>query len=69
MLNLMTGLGGYTLCSGIICEDLNGGGFRAVPLDDDEVMHIGVVYREDASLSAIAAEYIENLKKYRSLVL
>ncbi len=27
MLNLMVGLNGYTLCSGIICGDLNGGEF------------------------------------------
>ena len=27
MLNLMVGLNGYTLCSGIICEELNGNEF------------------------------------------
>ena len=31
MLNLMVGLNGYTLCSGIICEELNGNEFAAVP--------------------------------------
>lgn len=33
MLNLMVGLNGYTLCSGIICEELNGTDFVAVPFD------------------------------------
>lgn len=69
MLNLMTGLNGYTLCSGIICEDLNGDDFRAVPLNDDEVMHIGYVKRTGATLSALGQKYVENLKKYRTQVL
>ena len=38
MLNLMVGLNGYTLCSGIICEDLNGSDYCAVKLDSDEIM-------------------------------
>ena len=36
MLNLMVGLNGYTLCSGLICEELNGNDFIAVPFRDDE---------------------------------
>lgn len=35
MLNLMIGLNGYTLCSGIICEELNGSDFVAVPFVED----------------------------------
>ena len=35
MLNLMIGLNGYTLCSGIICEELNGSDYIAVPFEDD----------------------------------
>ena len=46
MLNLMVGLNGYTLCSGIICEELNGSDYIAVPFQEDEqnpnsVMEIG----------------------------
>ena len=44
MLNLMIGLNGYTLCSGIICEELNGSDYIAVPFDtgsSDEAMEIG----------------------------
>ena len=33
LLNLMIGLNAYTLCSGIICEDLNGNDYKAVPLN------------------------------------
>ena len=35
MLNLMVGLNGYTLCSGIICEELNGSDYIAVPFETD----------------------------------
>lgn len=47
MLNLMVGLNGYTLCSGIICEELNGSDYRAVPLHADENMMIGYVSRKE----------------------
>ena len=33
MLNLMVGLNGYTLCSGILCEELNGEDYGAVRLE------------------------------------
>ena len=35
MLNLMVGLNGYTLCSGVISEELNGSDFIAVPFEAD----------------------------------
>lgn len=40
LLNLMVGLNGYTLCSGIICEELNGSDYCAVKLKSDETMKI-----------------------------
>ena len=40
MLNLMTGLNGYTLCSGIICEELNGDGYTAVPFAAEETKNM-----------------------------
>lgn len=68
MLNLMVGLNGYTLCSGIICEELNGGNFLAIPFEDDErnrnsVMEIGYVVRKNAVLSQIGELYVEELKR------
>ena len=36
MLNLMVGLGGYTLCSGIISQAMNGNDFTAIPFQEDE---------------------------------
>ncbi len=69
MLNLMVGLDGYTLCSGIISEDLNGNDYRAVPLEADEIMTIGYAKKKGMSLSLIAKLYIEELLKYKKLVL
>ncbi|MBQ4530730.1 MAG: LysR family transcriptional regulator [Lachnospiraceae bacterium] len=67
LLNLMVGLNGYTLCSGIICEELNGGEYCAVPLDLDEVMRIGYIVRKGMTLSPLAVKYLEEIQKYRRL--
>ena len=69
MLNLMRGLNGYTLCSGIICEELNGNDYLTVPFEDDEynqnsVMEIGYVTRKNTILSQIGGLYMEELKRY-----
>ena len=69
LLNLMVGLNGYTLCSGIICEDLNGSDYCAVKLKTDEVMTIGYIARKDAILSDIGKKYIEELSKYKDMVM
>lgn len=65
LLNLMVGLNAYTLCSGIICEELNGGDYRAVPLDSDEVMRIGYICRKGMTLSPLGKKYLEELQKYQ----
>lgn len=69
MLNLMVGLNGYTLCSGIICEELNGSDYIAVPFQEDEqnpnsVMEIGYVVRKNTILSKMGGLYVDKLKKY-----
>ncbi|MCI8823257.1 MAG: LysR family transcriptional regulator [Lachnospiraceae bacterium] len=73
MLNLMVGLGGYTLCSGIICEELNGSDYLAVPFEADEqnqnsTMEIGYVVRKHTMPSRIGGLYVEELKKYLAIV-
>ena len=72
MLNLMIGLNGYTLCSGIICEELNGNDYVAVPFQDDEqnpnsVMEIGYITRKNTLLSKMGVLYVEALKKYLNI--
>jgi DNA-binding transcriptional LysR family regulator len=65
MLNLMIGLNGYTLCSGIICEELNGSDYIAVPFEDDtdEVMEIGYITLKNVILSEMAEIYIDEIRK------
>ncbi len=70
MLNLMVGLNGYTLCSGIICEELNGDDYLAIPFsgEDDELevsrMEIGYISRKNAVLSTIGQHYIKEIQTY-----
>ncbi|MCI8583963.1 MAG: LysR family transcriptional regulator [Dorea sp.] len=69
MLNLMVGLNGYTLCSGVICEELNGSDYIAVPFRDDaqnpnSTMEIGYVVRKNIILSRMGELYIDKLKQY-----
>lgn len=61
LLNLMVGLNGYTLCSGIICEELNGKEYCAVKLKSDERMTIGYISRKDAALTEIGQKYLEKI--------
>ena len=68
-LNLMVGLNGYTLCSGIICEELNGSDYVAVPFEPDDPglasqMEIGYIIKKDMIPSKVAVLYIEEIKKY-----
>ncbi len=69
MLNLMVGVLGYTLCSGIICEELNGGDYIAVPYRADEenpnsVMDIGYITRKNSLPSSVGEQYVLELKRY-----
>ncbi len=68
-LNLMVGLNAFTLCSGIICEDLNGDEYRAIPLDSEDQMIIGYIKKKKMPLSRLGERYIEELKKYEKLVM
>lgn len=69
LLNLMVGINGYTLCSGIICEDLNGTDYCAVKLDTEEKMTIGYIMRKASVLSEMAKKYIDELSKYKDKIL
>ena len=66
MLNLMVGLNGYTLCSGIIASDLNGDGYVTVPFREDEenpnsIMEIGYITKKNSVLSKMGEEFIDEL--------
>lgn len=69
LLNLFVGMDGFTLCSGIICEDLNGNDFKALRLDCDELMTIGYIKRKGVPLSTIGQLYIQEIEKYKENIL
>ena len=69
VLNLMVGLKGYTLCSGIICEELSGVDYITVPFASDAdqadmMMEIGYIERKNAIHSALGLRYIKEMQKY-----
>lgn len=64
IVNLMIGLDGYTVSSGIFPKYLQGKAIIAVPLKEREVIRIGYVLCRGQSLSEMAKIYIEALKKY-----
>ena len=68
-LNLMVGLNGYTLCSGIICEKLNGSDYCAVKLNCDEIMTIGYLVRKGVAISPLGKKYLEEISKYKDKAL
>ena len=68
-LNLMVGLNGFTLCSGIICEKLNGSDYCAVKLNSDEVMTIGYLVRKGVAISPLGKKYLEEISKYKDKAL
>lgn len=69
LLNLMVGLNGYTLCCGIICEELNGSDYVAVKLKSDEIMSIGYLVRKGVNISALGRKYLEEIMKYKDKAL
>lgn len=62
LFNLLLGLNGYTICTGILNSDLNGGNnIVAVPLKTEETMRVGWIENPKMRLSTFAKEYIEML--------
>ena len=64
LFNLLIGLDGFTICSGIISHELNGPEIIARPLDCKEHMTVGYITRKSMNLSRYASAYIEALKSH-----
>ncbi len=64
LFNLLIGLNGYTVCSGVISAELNGSSIVSVPLDIDEYMEVGVVTRKGTQRSPYGAAYLEAIKRH-----
>ena len=64
LFNLLIGLNGYTVCSGVIDNELNGDNITAIPLDEEGNMKIGYIENKKILHSNLAEAYIEAIKNY-----
>lgn len=60
--NLMIGLNGYTISTGIVSADLNGDHIMAVPLHVDDTIEVGWISHKDIQLTRQASMYLDELK-------
>ena len=68
LFNLVIGLNGFTVSSGVIDQKLNGDSIIARPLKLDCTMRIGIIKKKNIMLSRYASSYIEALKNHVSIV-
>ena len=59
LFNLLIGLNGYTVCSGVIDKKLNGRDIIAVPLADESDMRIGYITHKKGMISRLGNTYLE----------
>jgi DNA-binding transcriptional LysR family regulator len=62
LFNLLIGLNGYTISSGVLNEDLNGEQIKSVRLRTEENMQIGYITNSKVNLSLLASAYVQKLK-------
>ncbi|TLS48778.1 LysR family transcriptional regulator [Paenibacillus antri] len=63
LFNLLIGLNGYTISTGVLSADLNGNEIIPVPLDCEETIRVGWIAHRNSSLSTLGAAYVECLKR------
>ena len=66
LFNLLIGLNGYTICTGVLSADLNGSDIVSVPLETEspQTLLIGWIVNSQAVLSQTAEKYIQYLKQH-----
>lgn len=64
LFNLLIGLNGYTVCSGVIDKKLNGKDIIAVPLADESEMRIGYINHRKGKISRLGTSYLEAIHRY-----
>ena len=64
LFNLLIGLNGYTVCSGVIDRNLNGKDIIAIPLAEESDMRIGYITHRKGMVSRLGNTYLGALKKY-----
>lgn len=63
LFNLLIGVNGYTISTGILSSDLNGNNIVSIPLKVDEIIKVGWIKHKSVDLSNLAYKYIEALKR------
>ncbi len=61
--NLMIGLNGYTVSTGLVSADLNGENIVAVPLEAEDSIEVGWICHAAMQLTRQAQDYLEELKR------
>ncbi|ACT01479.1 LysR family transcriptional regulator [Paenibacillus sp. JDR-2] len=61
LFNLLIGLNGYTISTGVLSAELNGNEIIPVPLDTDETINVGWIAHRSTALSKLGTAYIEAL--------
>lgn len=64
LFNLLIGLDGYTISSGILSADLNGTDIVSIPLESPEEMEIGYIHTPDRPLGELSDRYLARLRAY-----
>lgn len=67
LFNLVIGLNGYTVSSGVLDTKFNGLNIVSRPLDYKETMRIGIIYNKNRKLSRYGQTYAEAIRKYTSI--
>ncbi|MCR5391386.1 MAG: LysR family transcriptional regulator [Lachnospiraceae bacterium] len=63
LFNMLIGLNGYTICSGVINKELNGPNIIAKPLAVEDHMEIGYILPTSLPASSLTSKYIEILNE------
>lgn len=66
LFNLLIGLNGYTISTGVLSADLNGNEIIPVPLDCEETINVGWISHKNATLSKLGTAYIQALERTTS---
>ncbi|MCM3747770.1 LysR family transcriptional regulator [Paenibacillus pasadenensis] len=63
LFNLLIGLNGYTISTGVLSADLNGNEIIPVPLECEESIEVGWISHRQRNLSRLGAAYVEELER------
>lgn len=66
LFNILIGLNGYTISSGMISSSLDGNNIISIPLETDEVMNLVYIYDSDKPMKEITKQYLAILREYIS---